>query len=168
MELRDPEAFLKPYVRPGMTVLEPGPGTGYLTLPMARLVGPGGRVGAVDIQARMLQGLRRRGAKAGVLANIEPRLALPDGRLGVDDLRGKVDFVLAYAMVHEVPSAEDFFRETSTTLKPGGHYLLAEPVGHVDHAHFEEEIEFARRAGLSELERPAVRRYRAVLFVKEA
>lgn len=40
----DPHAMLAPYVRPAMTVLEPGPGMGFFTLELARLVGPSGRV----------------------------------------------------------------------------------------------------------------------------
>jgi hypothetical protein len=40
----DPAALLAPYVRTGMTVLEPGPGMGFFTLELARRVGPSGRV----------------------------------------------------------------------------------------------------------------------------
>ena len=54
----DPAKFLAPYVQDGMTVLEPGPGMGFFTQELARLVGPRGRVLAVDIQPRMLQALR--------------------------------------------------------------------------------------------------------------
>ena len=43
----DPVKLLSPYVQAGMTVLEPGPGMGFFTLELARLVGPAGRVVAV-------------------------------------------------------------------------------------------------------------------------
>ncbi len=36
-----PETLLGGNVRPGMTVLEPGCGMGYFTLPIARMTGPG-------------------------------------------------------------------------------------------------------------------------------
>jgi SAM-dependent methyltransferase len=98
------------HVRPGMTVLEPGPGMGFFTLELARLVGASGRVIAVDIQPRMLDGLRRRAAKAGVLDRVDARLAAPDS-LGLADLEGVVDFTLASAVVHELPAAATFFRE---------------------------------------------------------
>src|SRR5215471_14040502 len=65
--LYHPARVLAPYARQGMTVLEPGPGMGFFTLELARLVGSSGRVIAVDIQPRMLDGLRQRAAKAGVL-----------------------------------------------------------------------------------------------------
>jgi ubiquinone/menaquinone biosynthesis C-methylase UbiE len=50
---QDPRKLLKPYVREGMTVLEPGPGTGFFTLELLRLVGKSGRVIASDVQPRM-------------------------------------------------------------------------------------------------------------------
>ena len=55
--LQDPAAIVAPYVREGMTVLEPGPGMGFFTLELARRVGPKGRVIAVDVQPRMIAGL---------------------------------------------------------------------------------------------------------------
>ena len=64
---QDPVEILSPYVREGMTVLEPGPGMGFFTIPLARLVGSSGRVIAVDMQPRMIQGLMRRAAKAKLL-----------------------------------------------------------------------------------------------------
>jgi ubiquinone/menaquinone biosynthesis C-methylase UbiE len=42
-------------LKPGMTVADIGAGSGYLTFPMARLVGPRGKVLAVDIQPEMLE-----------------------------------------------------------------------------------------------------------------
>src|SRR5512141_824472 len=107
---QDPASILAPHVAEGMTVLEPGPGMGFFTLELARRVGPKGRVAAVDIQPKMLAVLERRAAKAGLGERVEVRLA-PADSLGVADLAGKVDFVLAFAMVHEMPSASAFFRE---------------------------------------------------------
>src|SRR5271166_5771895 len=78
----NPRDFLGPYVRSGMTVLEPGPGMGFFTLPLAQLIGERGKVIAVDIQLRMLNTLRRRAAKAGLAQRIRAREALPDS-LGI-------------------------------------------------------------------------------------
>ena len=127
---QNPARILTPYVREGMTVLEPGPGMGFFTLDLARLVGPSGRVVAVDLQSRMLDALRRRAAKAGLAERMATRLAQPGG-LGVADLAGQADFILAFAVVHELPSARAFFAEAAESLRPGGALLLAEPAGHV-------------------------------------
>ena len=69
--LENPNKILGQFVREGMTVLEPGCGMGYFTLPLARLVGPEGRVVAVEIQPKMLSALERRARKAGLLSRIE-------------------------------------------------------------------------------------------------
>src|SRR5436190_6581458 len=103
----DPSTLLAPYIREGMTVFEPGPGMGYFTLELARRVGSTGRVIAVDVQPRMIAGLKRRAAKAGVLDRIDARLVSAES-MKQPDLLGKVDFTLAYAVVHELPSAIQF------------------------------------------------------------
>lgn len=144
---QDPAKILAPYVREGMTVLEPGPGMGFFTLELARRVGDAGRVVAVDIQPKMLAVLNLRAAKAGLRNRVETRLIPPDS-MGLTDLAGKVDFVLAFAMVHELPDAEGFFRELAGTLKPGGTVLLVEPGGHVKAEHFDLELTLAAAAGL--------------------
>lgn len=164
--MQNPEKLLVPYIREGMTILEPGPGMGFLTLPLAAMTGPSGRIVAVDIQARMLDSLRRRAQKAGLLPRIETRLAQPDS-MGIGDLKGAVDFVLAFFVVHEMPSEERFFSEAAAALKPGGLILLVEPAGHVKPEKFESELEAARAAGLEVTQRPAMRNKFAVVLRKQ-
>ena len=36
---QNPEEILSPFIRFGMAVLEPGPGMGFFTIPLARMVG---------------------------------------------------------------------------------------------------------------------------------
>jgi ubiquinone/menaquinone biosynthesis C-methylase UbiE len=86
--MQSPEEMLSPFVREGMTVLEPGPGMGFFTLPLAQMVGPSGRVVAVDIQPKMLSELRRRAEKVGLAGRIDTRLAERD-HMPLDDLRGE-------------------------------------------------------------------------------
>lgn len=163
--MQDPDRLVAPYVAPGMLVLEPGPGMGFFTLPLAKRIGSG-RVVAVDVQAKMLENLRRRAQKAGLAQRIETRLALPQS-LGVQDLNRQVDFVLAVAVVHELPSAETFFREAGATLKPGGRLLLAEPAGHVKQPIFDEELAFAVSSGLTITGRPTIKRCLAAELTKK-
>jgi ubiquinone/menaquinone biosynthesis C-methylase UbiE len=163
--LQDPDKILAPFVRPGMTVLEPGPGMGFFTLPLARMVGEGGCVHALDVQKKMLVGLERRAKKPGLSARIRARLAQPDS-LGIGNLTGKVDLLWAFAVVHEMPSADTFFSEIASTLKPNGIVLLAEPAGHVSSADFEAELEAAKRQGLYIAERPVIRRSHAAVLKK--
>jgi predicted O-methyltransferase YrrM len=51
---------------PGMTVADIGAGTGYYTWQLAKKVGPGGRVYAVDVQPQMIAMLDSQMAKRGV------------------------------------------------------------------------------------------------------
>lgn len=160
--LQDPAALLAPFVKDGMTVLEPGPGMGFFTLELARLVGPQGRVVCVDLQPRMLEGLRRRVRTAGLGQRVETRLAGPGA---LDGLAGQVDFVLAFAVVHELPDQNVFFREMRAVLKPQGLLLLAEPKFEVGLGRFEPTVLAASAAGFSSREGPRVWGSRtAILF----
>ncbi|MDR3748853.1 MAG: class I SAM-dependent methyltransferase [Acidobacteriota bacterium] len=148
-----------------MTVLEPGPGMGYFTLELARLVGASGRVVAVDVQPKMIARLQRRAAKAGLDGRLEVRVA-PAESMGLADLQSSVDFTLAFAVVHEFPDATRFFAEVAAASKTGASLLLAEPKGHVKQAAFEAELDAAAKAGLKVAERPAIRRCHAALLEK--
>lgn len=162
--LQDPAALLAPFVREGMTVLEPGPGMGFFSLELARLVGDWGRVVCVDLQPRMLSGLRRRAEAAGLGRRIEARLAEP-GDMGLEDLSAQVDFILAFAVVHELPDAGVFFKEMRAALKPGGRLLLAEPRIEVGLGRFEETIRIAAGTGFVRREGPKVWGGRAAVLL---
>jgi SAM-dependent methyltransferase len=164
---QDPAKILAPYVHEGMTVLEPGPGMGFFTLDLARMVGASGRVVAVDIQPRMLAVLKRRVAKAGLAERVDCRLARHDS-MAVADLAGMVDFALAFAVVHELPAGTRFFAEAAQALKPGACLLLAEPIAHVSAAQFEAELALAAQAGFVPADRPFIRRSRAALLKRPA
>src|SRR5215469_10179199 len=162
----DPVRILSPYVHEGMTVLEPGPGMGFFTIPLARLVGSSGRVIAIDMQPKMIEGLKRRAAKASVLDRIDGRVTSAE-TMGISDLQGKVDFVLAFAMVHEFPDAAKFFAEAAQALKAGGTLLLAEPSGHVRDKDFDRELAAAAAVGLPSTARPAISRIHAAVLSKD-
>ena len=133
--MHSPGSVLAPFVSEGMTVLEPGPGMGFFTLELARLVGSDLRL-------------------------------LTRNSLGVQDLAGKVDFVVAFAMVHEVPDVAQFFSETSATLRVGGRLLFSEPSGHVAEEHFARSLNLALAAGLRIESRPQIRISRSALLRK--
>lgn len=157
----DPAPVVAPYVRPGMTVLEPGPGMGFFTLEMARLAGPAGRIVAVDLQPRMIAGLKKRAQKAGLLNRIDARLATPDS-LGVAGL--EADFALAFAVVHEIPGVEQFFAQMAAAMKTGALLLMAEPKGHVKSEDVEKELQAAAAAGFSLVDRPSIRSSQTALL----
>jgi ubiquinone/menaquinone biosynthesis C-methylase UbiE len=163
--MQNPTEILRPFIAPGMTVLEPGPGMGFFTLELARLVGPTGRVVAVDVQPKMLQALRRRAQKAKLIDRIDIRLTQGDG-MGVDDIKGTVDFVLAFAVVHELPDEERFFREAATVLKQGCNLFVSEPTGHVSEKKFAATLLAAERCGLRIKSRLDIRSSHSAVLVK--
>ena len=144
--LENPDKMFGQFVREGMVVLEPGCGMGYFTLPLARMVGPDGRVVAVELQDKMLSVLSRRASKAGLIDIIELRQTVADD-LGVEDLSGEVDFAVAIHLVHEIPDQDAFFAQIWKALKPGGKLLVVEPKGHVSLNSFKQTVATAKQTG---------------------
>lgn len=160
--IHDPAAILSPYVREGFTVIDIGPGMGYFTVELCRLVGVTGRVVAVDLQEKMLAAVRQRVQRAGIEDRLETRVTGQE-RLDVD---AKADFILAFWMVHEVPDQGRFMREVAALLKPEGSLLLVEPYLHVSAAGFRETIRKGEEAGLVRKETPKITFSRSVLFTR--
>ena len=165
--LENPKTILGPFVKEGMTVLEPGPAMGFFTLPLARMVGPKGKVVVVDVQQKMLDVLMKRARKKGLLDRIDTRLA-KDGGMGLSDLDGRVDFAAAIHVVHEVPDPAAFFKDILAALKPGGRLLVIEPKGHVKPEAFAKSLDIARKAGFSPAELPVKIRGRSALLSRPA
>lgn len=158
-----PEAIVGSHVEAGMTVVDLGSAMGFFSVPMARRVGPNGRVICLDVQERMFRTLKKRAARAGVSGRIELRLCQGDD-LRLDDLAGSVDFALAFAVLHEIPDQAAALGQLHAALAPGRCLLLAEPAGHVTAGAFEASVELARGAGFSAVDRPAIKRSHAALL----
>ena len=161
--LHNPERILEPYVEPGMTVLDFGCGMGIFSIAIARMVGDGGQVIAVDVQQQMLDVLSKRAAKAGVGQRIRTH------RCSVDslDIDKSVDFALAFYSAHEVPDAERLLREIHGLLQPKGRFAVVEPVGHVTKSQFSRMMTLADDVGFQLAERPQVRLSHTAMLVKQ-
>ncbi|MBF0518888.1 MAG: class I SAM-dependent methyltransferase [Nitrospirae bacterium] len=150
--VHQPEKLLLPYVKAGMRVLDIGCGMGYFSIGMAKLVGDSGHVTSVDLQQKMLEVLMKRAKRNGVANRISPILC-KENSLEVNE---KVDFVIAFWMVHEVPDQNALFIQLSSILNPGSKMLIAEPKMHVTEQGFKASIETAKKHGFSLVETPKV------------
>lgn len=156
-----PTAMFHGLVEEGMTVMDVGCGMGYFSIALAKIVGPQGRVIAVDLQPQMLNILRKRAEKAGVADRISTHQSEASS-LGIQI---KVDFAVAFWMVHETPDTHSFFREIVSLLKPDGKLLIAEPKLHVSAEHFQNILTAAGDTGLRIAARPRIALSRAAVLI---
>jgi ubiquinone/menaquinone biosynthesis C-methylase UbiE len=161
----NPDKILSPYVASGMTVLDLGSAMGFFSLPLARMVGPQGKVICVDVQDKMLHTLQRRSRQAELAERIITRVCEPTS-LQLDDFYGQIDFALAFAVAHEVRDISNFFVEISHLLKPNAFCLVAEPKGHVSAQDFEKTLVSATHPGLEVVGSPKILWSRTALLRK--
>jgi len=106
----------------GAVVADVGAGSGYMTAPMAKLVGPSGRVYASDIQPEMLALLQQRIVRDKI-TNIVPVLGtIDDPKLPVNTL----DLILMVDVYHEFQQPQRMLRRMHEALKPEGRLVLLE------------------------------------------
>jgi ubiquinone/menaquinone biosynthesis C-methylase UbiE len=112
-------------VKPGMTILDLGCGSGAFTLPAAWVVGEGGKVYALDIQSAMLRQLERRLARARNhdIKSVELKQASAYELPLADE---SLDLVMSVAAFHEIPDKPRALRELKRVLKRGGILALTE------------------------------------------
>ena len=160
--IQNPKKILGPYIKDGDTVMDIGCGPGFFSIEMAEMVGPQGKVMAVDLQEKMLGHVKRKAVKHGMTDRMEFHQCAAD-RIG---LNLKADFILAYYMVHETPSQLNFFNEATEMLEQEGRLLVVEPWFHVSRGMFAQTVEQGEKAGLKVVNIPKGKGGRSVLFCR--
>jgi ubiquinone/menaquinone biosynthesis C-methylase UbiE len=157
---QDPQKILKPYVRSGMTVLDFGCGPGFFTIEIAKMLSDSGTVIAVDLQDGMLERIRQkiRGT------NLEKRIALHKCEKNNIGIIEKVDFVLLFWMIHEVPDFEKLIEDLMGLLNNDGKILIAEPKVHVTKKAFNSMIAKIHEMKIKSEEGPKIFFSRTVLL----
>jgi ubiquinone/menaquinone biosynthesis C-methylase UbiE len=107
-------------LRPGDRVADIGAGSGYFTLPLARAVGPSGRVHAVDVDEEMNEYLRKRVREAG-LENVEVTLGRYEDPLLP---AGEIDLIFTSNTYHHIEERPAYFRGILDDLAPGGRVAI--------------------------------------------
>ena len=106
----------------GSTVADIGAGAGYMTWRMAERVGPSGKVYANDIQAKMLEILKKN-MEQRKLGNVEMVLGeIDDPKLP----KNAVDLVLLVDVYHEFSEPQAMLRKIRESLRADGRLVLLE------------------------------------------
>lgn len=158
--IHKPRRVLEPYVGKGMTVLDMGCGPGFFTIEMAKLVGETGKVIAADIQQGMLDKVAVKIRGTDLEHRIELHICLED----VIGISQKVDFILAFWMVHEVPDQKRLIEEMKSVLNPGGRIWVIEPKIHITKKAFQKMTGLLELSGLKIIEKPKIWLSRSVLL----
>jgi len=109
-------------IRPGDAVADIGAGSGYMTVRLARRVGPTGKVYANDLQPQMLEMLKARVAKANI-TNVVPVAGTGDDPKLAD---ASVDLELLVDVYHEFRQPQAMLRHLRAALKSNGRLVLLE------------------------------------------
>jgi ubiquinone/menaquinone biosynthesis C-methylase UbiE len=161
--LQNPQKILKPFIKVGMTVLDVGCGPGFFSVEIAKMLNDSGKVIAADIQDKMLNRIRQKINGTALEQNIELHKSDYE-RIGVTE---KVDFVLAFWMVHEVRNQKMFFEELTSILKPNGLILIIEPKIHVAKKVFRTMVDMLKESGFTIVETPKVFFSRAIVLTRK-
>lgn len=158
--IQNPKRIVGDYIKKGDTAIDMGCGPGFFTIDMAKMVGEGGRVIAVDLQEHMLLHVKKKATKHGVAERMEFHQC-ESNTIG---LHRKADFILAFYMIHETPDPYGFLCEMKGMLKNSARVLIVEPTMHVSRELFATMCEEAEEAGLKIVGFPKRKGGRSVLL----
>ena len=116
---------------PGARIADLGAGSGVFTIPLAKAVGPNGKVYAIDVDAGLLAIVAEKAKTAGV-TTIETIAA------GATDpkLPEPVDVLFICDTMHHLPNQASYVKQFGKLLRPGGRVVVIDfaegkwPAGH--------------------------------------
>jgi ubiquinone/menaquinone biosynthesis C-methylase UbiE len=143
---QSPAAILADLVKPGMRVLDLGCSMGYFSLPLARMVGPRGRVICVDSDDGQLRVLRRRAAKKNLMDRLEIRcVGSPASDLILD--QGSLDLAVLLQVLHYMDDPSAALNQIHVGMKERATLLIGEPKSHVSGDDWNSTLAMVDRAG---------------------
>ena len=138
-----PRKLVEPYVKDGQVVADLGCGSGYHTFALAELVGPKGKVYAVDLSRSCIRALEKKARKGGY-SNVEAHASSASDVSFIKDR--SVDFVLANGLLCSMAQRRrEAVNEIKRILKREGQAYLSlgasPPFGYVDQAEWDDILE---------------------------
>jgi len=161
--IHNPKFLFGKYIKKGDKVIDLGCGPGLFSVAMAKIVGKKGKVIALDIQKEMLNKLKKKIEGTLWEKTIKLHKSKPDNLM----VKEKINFALAFYVIHEVPSQEKFMRQVYNILKLGSKFLIVEPNHHVSKKDFAKTIKIALSLGFKKISYPKILFSRAVLLEKK-
>lgn len=111
-------------LKPGSHVADVGCHEGYMTVKLAPVVGPQGKVYAIDIEQPKLDRLKEHLADRGITNTATIKGDVDDPKLPVETLDG----VIILDTYHEMDAHDKMLGHIRTALKPGGRLVLCEAI----------------------------------------
>jgi len=158
--IQNPEKIIKPYVKEGMIVMDLGCGPGFFTIEMAKIVQNTGKVFAVDVQKGMLELVKTKIKET----QYHEIVVLHKSEFETLNFSGKVDFILAFYVVHEI-NRDNLFSELKSILKPDGKILIVEPNFHISKKAYNNMLDILEKEGFEIVSKPVIFFSKAV-FIK--
>jgi len=135
----DPKAILENAgVSEGETVADFGCGVGFFVMEIAKIIGPAGKVFAIDINKDLLDSLKGKAIDSGmrniygVLADLEK-----PGATGLDG--DSVDVVLMINLLYLIKNKEAVLKEAHRVLNKGGKLVIMDWSSNGQHTMIEKE-----------------------------
>lgn len=122
-EWQKPTAVLRMLgIEDGQALADLGCGTGYFTAPLSGLVGPAGKVYAVDIEQEMLDHVMSR-EDLPTYRNVVPVLAEPSDPLLPEN---ELDLILTVNTWHHIDGRIKYLKKLQAALKPYGRLVIVD------------------------------------------
>lgn len=131
-------------LKPGMRVVEIGPGKGNYTKAVAEKILPDGKVYAIDIQESVIDRLSKKVEKEKI-SNIIPMI---DDAYNLSFEDESINRIFLIACLPEIPDPVKALREFKRVLKPDGIISLCEMFLDPDYPRRKTEKKWAEQAGL--------------------
>jgi ubiquinone/menaquinone biosynthesis C-methylase UbiE len=109
-------------IKSGQTIADLGAGSGYYSFRIASLVGPAGKVLAIDIEPAMLAAIAQRARREHIGNVATVRSSTQDPNLAP----GSVDLLFMVDVYHELEYPYEMLTKVRTALKPRGRVALIE------------------------------------------
>lgn len=132
-------------LKPGMKVLELGPGKGNYTKAVAKEILPNGRLYAIDISEDVIERLKEK-IEEEKIPNIIPKV---DDAYDLSFEDESIDRIYAITCLPEIPEPVRALKEFRRVLKPNGIISLCELLLDPDYPFKKTEKRWAKEAGLT-------------------